>query len=254
MTDVNVRRSGSTPRGRRRRRRAGRADLSTTSTSDDHEVVPSRDFGELAEHGHAATELDPDAEPVLAVENLQDVLPGEVLGPGPPHGRPRPGRRRGLVPGARGRLARPGGRVRLRQVDDRPADHPALQADRRLDDVRGPRPGQALQPADEAAAPRRADDLPGPLHLAEPAPHRRRDRRGAARGAQRRAEEARSCRGCRSCSRSWASTPSTTTATPTSSPAASASASASPGRSRSTPSCWSPTSRSRRSTCRSRRR
>ena len=73
-------------------------------------------------------------------------------------------------------------------------------------------------------------------------------------GAQHGAEEARSCRGSRSCSRWSASTPSTTTATPTSSPAASASASASPARSRSTPSCSSPTSRSPRSTCRSRRR
>ena len=36
-----------------------------------------------------------------------------------------------------GRLARPGRRVRLRQVDHRPADHPALRADRRLDHLRG---------------------------------------------------------------------------------------------------------------------
>ena len=33
----------------------------------------------------------------------------------------------------RGRLARPGGRVRLRQVDDRSADHPALRPDRGRD-------------------------------------------------------------------------------------------------------------------------
>ena len=46
------------------------------------------------------------------------------------------------------------------------------------------------QPADEAAAPRGADDLPGPLHLAEPAAHRRCHRRHAAVGPQHRAEEA----------------------------------------------------------------
>ena len=55
---------------------------------------------------------------------------------------------------------------------------------------------------DEAAAPRHPDDLPGPLHLAEPAAHGRRDRRRAAVGAQRRAEEADPARGSRSCSRS----------------------------------------------------
>ena len=54
-----------------------------------------------------------------------DVLPGEVVGPHPPHRRPRAGRRRRLVRGARGRLAGTRRRVRLRQVDHRPADHPA---------------------------------------------------------------------------------------------------------------------------------
>ena len=63
----------------------------------------------------------------------QDVLPGEVVGSDPAHRRPRPGRRRRLVPGAQGRCARPGRRVRLRQVDHRSADHPALRADRRRD-------------------------------------------------------------------------------------------------------------------------
>ena len=61
-------------------------------------------------------------------------------------------------------------------------------------------------------------------------------------------------RGCRSCSTWSGSTPSTSTATRTSSPAASASASASPARWRCGPRSSSATSRSRRSTCRSRRR
>ena len=38
---------------------------------------------------------------------------------------------------ARGQRPGPGRRVRLRQVDDRPADHPALRPHRRVDDVRG---------------------------------------------------------------------------------------------------------------------
>ncbi len=53
------------------------------------------------------------------------VLPGQVRGPHPAHGRPGAGGRRHLLRGPRGRLAGPGRRVRLRQVDDRPADHPA---------------------------------------------------------------------------------------------------------------------------------
>ena len=42
----------------------------------------------------------------------------------------------------------------------------------------------------QAAAPRDPDDLPGPLHLAEPAAHGRRDRRRAAGDPQGRAQEA----------------------------------------------------------------
>ena len=65
--------------------------------------------------------------PVLEVENLKMYFPVRSLGPDPAHHRPRAGRRRHLLPGARGRIPGPGGRVRLRQVDDRPADHPAVR-------------------------------------------------------------------------------------------------------------------------------
>ena len=86
------------------------------------------------------------------------------------------------------------------------------------------------QGADAPAAPRHPDDLPGPVLLAEPAAHGRRDRRRAVPAAGASSPRAGSRRRCRSCSSWSASTPSTTTATRTSSPAASGSASASPAR------------------------
>ena len=124
----------------------------------------------------------------------------------------------------------PGRRVRLRQVHHRPADDPAPGADRRQS-LRGPRRQPPGQGAAAAAPPRRADDLPGPVLVAEPAAHGRHDRRGAVADPEHQDRTASSAP-CRICS-SWSgSTRSTTTATRTSSPAASASASASPGRSR----------------------
>ena len=45
--------------------------------------------------------------------------------------------------------------------------------------------GHLVEPGDEADAQGGPDDLPGPLQLAEPPPHRRHDRRHAAAGAQR---------------------------------------------------------------------
>ena len=130
------------------------------------------------------------------------------------------------------RLARAGRRVRLRQVDDRPADHPALRArPAGRCSFEGQDIAKLSQAADAAAAPRDPDDLPGPLHLAEPAAHGRHDRRRPAARPQDGPREQGPRPGAASCSRSSASTPSTTTATPTSSPAASASASASPARS-----------------------
>ena len=83
--------------------------------------------------------------------------------------------RRGDVPGA-------GGRVRLRQDHDGSPDHPALRPDVGGDQLRGHRHRAALAPADDADPQRDPDDLPGSLLLAEPAAHRRHDRRHAACG------------------------------------------------------------------------
>ena len=89
----------------------------------DHEVKIASDY-----EGHVASRLDPDAEPVLEVDNLKMYFPVKSSGL----------LRRTIghvqaVDGVsfqvpRGRLARSGGRVRLRQVHDRPADHPALHS------------------------------------------------------------------------------------------------------------------------------
>ena len=81
--------------------------------------------------GHAAAEAPKDAKPILTVDNLRMYFPVKSNGAHPPHRRPRAGRRRRVLRGGRGRLARAGRRVRLRQVDHRPADHPAADADRR---------------------------------------------------------------------------------------------------------------------------
>ena len=194
------------------------------------------------------------ASPSSRSPNLKKYFPIKSSGHPPAQHRLGAGRRRGLLPGRARQRARPGGGVRLRQVDHRPADHPALRPDRRVDEVRRPRDRQPVEQADAAAAQRDPDDLPGPVQLAEPAAHRRHDRRHAAAGAQDGPGEQGPGPGPRAARGRRASTPSTTTATRTSSPAASASASASPARWRCSRSCWSPTSRSPRSTCRSRRR
>ena len=60
----------------------GERDLSHhVDVVDDHEVVhePS-DFHELAEHGHVATALDPDAEPIISVDNLKMYFPVKSSG------------------------------------------------------------------------------------------------------------------------------------------------------------------------------
>ena len=54
----------------------GDRDLSHRDTDvvDDHETVHAPlDFHELAEQGHAATELDLEAEPIITVDNLKTV-------------------------------------------------------------------------------------------------------------------------------------------------------------------------------------
>ena len=106
----------------------------------------------------------------------------------------------------------------------------AAGADRRADHLRRaghhprPRPGAAPAP------PRPADHLPGPVRVAEPPAHGRRDR-GAAVAGQRHQAARRGAGPGAGTAGDWSgSTRSTTTATRTSSPAVSASGSASPGR------------------------
>ena len=86
-----------------------------------------------------------------------------------------------------------------------------------------------------AAAAADADDLPGPVRVAEPAAQRRPHRRRAPARARPRAGRRRAARVCASCSRSSACRRTPPRATRTSSRAASASGSASRGRSRVNP-------------------
>ena len=61
----------------------GERDLShhDTDVVDDHEVVHAPlDFHELAEQGHVATALDPDAEPIITVDNLKMYFPVKSSG------------------------------------------------------------------------------------------------------------------------------------------------------------------------------
>ena len=112
------------------------------------------------------------------------------------HDRQRQRRRRRDLRRREGRDARPRGRVRLRQVHRRARHHAPHRADRRLGHLRGRRrcaEGVAQRP--ERAPPRRADHLPGPVRVAEPAHAHRRDRRRAAQDPRHRhrgrAQEAR---------------------------------------------------------------
>ena len=49
-------------------------------TSNHEAALEATSFGELAELGHVATELDPDAKPVLSVENLRMYFPVKAPG------------------------------------------------------------------------------------------------------------------------------------------------------------------------------
>ena len=149
---------------------------------------------------------------------------------------------------------RPRRRVGQRQVDRVSRRAAADQADLGLGPVRGPGDRRALAPADAAAAARDADDLPGPLRLAQPAQTDRADRRRPAASARASPPAPTCAGGSRSCWSASVSRPSTTTASRTSSPAASGSGSGSRGRWRCSRSWSSPTSRSPPSTSRSRPR
>ena len=154
--------------------------------------------------------------------------------------RPRAGRGRRQLRRSARRDARPGRRERLRQDHHRalhPARHRADRAARSCSAARrrGRRPRRASSAGAAAAAPRHADDLPGPLLLAQPA-HDRAATSSASRCSSTAWRTGRSCedRVRRAARARSACGPSTCAATRTPSAAASASASASPARSRST--------------------
>ena len=81
----------------------------------------------------------------------------------------------------RRRDARPRRRVRLREDDARPHDHQADRADRGQDHLRRSRTSRRYSRRADAPDPtRRADRLPGPVRVAQPADDGARDRRRAA--------------------------------------------------------------------------
>ncbi len=109
--------------------------------------------------------------------------------------------RRGVVRRARGRDARHRRRERLRQVDHRAPAAAAARPDVGHDRARRPRHHDALAQGAAAAAPRDADDLPGPVLVAEPAPHGRLDHLRAVRDPRHRARRAASASAA--CRSSW---------------------------------------------------
>ena len=139
------------------------------------------------------------------------------------------GRRREPLRGAR-RDARAGRGDRLRQVHAGALHDPAVRPHGGPGHVRRQRHQHAVAHRDAPAAPRDADDLPGPVRLAEPAPPGRVDHRRPVRHPRRRRRRGAQAQGAGADGARRASTPSTTTGSRPSSPAASASASASPGR------------------------
>ena len=253
----------------RRPRAPSRRAAATRSSSRAQEVPPLEEI----EPGHHVALLQPGARgrvaalaarrrgcvssngtPLVEIDDLKVWFPirsGLVHGPAR---RRRQGGRRRLADDRARRDARPRRRVGLRQVDRRPRDPAPLRADRRHDPLRRHRHHAPRRDRDAAAAAADADDLPGSVRVAEPAPLGRRAwsasrcacTAAAARSLGRRVRELLQTVGLPRRRRRRA--------TRTSSRAASGSGSASRARSRSTPTSSSATSRSRRSTSRSRRR
>ena len=137
-------------------------------------------------HGVAGRRL---GGPAARGHRRREALPDQVGDPDRPPDRRRPGRRRRLVHGRRGRDARPRRRVGLREVDARAVDPAAAAPDGGLGPLSRHRADRAQPATDAAAAPRDADDLPGPLRVAQPAQAGRPDRRRAAEAPRHRLRE-----------------------------------------------------------------
>ena len=164
--------SSAARRGRRSRRgsrRAARTRAISTRRS-------ARRSAGVAGRPHGARERVSGAGPARGGRPRQ-ALPG-ALGSCVRGGREhRARRRRRLARGAARRDARRRRRVGLRQVDPRPAARPAARADERHGPVRRDGHHDALAVGAAAVPARDADDLPGPVRVAEPAQARRADRR-----------------------------------------------------------------------------
>ena len=127
----------------------------------------------------------------------------------PQRRRRRPRRRRRLARRSERRDARRRRRVRLREVDARPAARAAARADVGDGALRRQRHHDAVAAAAAPVPARDADDLPGPVRVAEPAQARRADPRRPVRDPRRAVAREDAARGCASCSRPSGSRPTT---------------------------------------------
>ena len=147
-----------------------------------------RPYERRSERGHlrprrAGRDADGGPRPLQALPDPRRLLP--------PPGRRGQGRRRRLLRRHARRDARARGRVRLRQVDHRAAAAAPAGPDRRLDQVRRPRDREHQGRRAEGAAPRDADDLPGPVLVAEPAQDGRHDHLRPVRHPRHQADQGR---------------------------------------------------------------
>ena len=135
--------------------------------------------GDVAAPSVAAIEAtQKGGEAILEVDHLVKHFPIKAGIIFDKRDRSRAGGRRRLVRGQRRRDPRPGRRVGLRQVDPEPLDPAADPADLRLGQVPGRGDHRALGQAQlRGPAAEDADDLPGPLRVAEPAQAGRADHR-----------------------------------------------------------------------------
>ena len=203
----------------------------------------------------AATRRRSDAKPILEVENLRMYFPVKSSGPHPPHRRPRAGRRRRLLrrsPRAArsGWSASPGcGKSTTGRLITRLYEPTGGSIKFEGNDI-----AQISAAAAQAAAPRDPDDLPGPLHLAEPAAHGRLDRRRAAARSTRSCPRSKSCRRVQELLEIVGLNPEHYNRYPNEFSGGQRQRIGIARALTLSPSCSSPTSRSPRSTCRSRRR